>query len=497
MDKNSSQPSTHEQEITHKLQGAVVQLEKFRKNLYQYFSNRADTLMDLVDALAGNTAARSPAELSLSVLFRREYSSVYDAIENLFVVSDPEKAAEERQTQEQELVRLIAGTLPQPQQRKFWLFGIDVTPIPRRFAETLADRKYIHQPNTLKGNKPVTIGHDASILAALPEKESPTDAPWVVPLNVRRVTSDKKAGQAAAEQIRLVVTDEKLPFHKALCVNVEDSGYSGIPHLGEVADIGNLVTVARLPGNRVVYRQPGPFAEGGGQPVGHPTWYGKPFKLKDPETWGPPDEETQTSFTTRKGRTYPVELQGWHNLVRRGKKDLPMYRYPFTLVRARVLDTDGKLIHKQEMWLLVIGERRNELSLIEIWEAYGRRYDLEHFFRFGKQRLLLTAFQTPEETHEENWWQIVQLAYILLWLSRSVAVNLPNPWERYLPQAQNGVASPAVAQRSFERIIRQIGTPAAAPKRRGNSSGRRRGTKIPPRERLAVVKMAAKQPVVA
>jgi len=174
-----------------------------------------------------------------------------------------------------------------------------------------------------------------------------------------------------------------------------------------------------------------------------------------------------------------------------------MYCYPFTLVRARVLDADGNLIHKREMWLLVIGKRRNELSLVEIWEAYGRRYDLEHFFRFGKQRLLLTAFQTPEEKHEENWWQIVQLAYILLWLSRSVAVNLPNPWERYLPQAQNGVASPAAAQRDFGRIIRQIGTPAVTPKRRGNSSGRRKGTKLPPRQRLAVVKKAAKQPVAA
>ena len=494
MDKTPSQPSTHEQEIAHELQGAVAQLEKFRQDLYQYFSNRADTLIDLVDALAGNTAARSPAELSLSALFRREYSSVYDAIENLFVVSDPEKAAEERQTQEQELVRLIVGTLPQPQQRKFWLFGIDVTPIPRRFAETLADRKYIHQPNTLKGNKPVTIGHDASVLAALPEKEQPTDSPWMVPLNVRRVTSDEKPGRVAAEQIRLVVTDENLPFHKALCVNAEDSGYSGVPHLGEVADIENLVTVTRLPGNRVVYRQPEPIAEGE-QPIGHPTWYGKPFKLEDPETWGPPDETSQTSFTTRKGRTYTVELQGWHDLVRHGKKDVPMHQYPFTLVRARVLDADGKPIHKREMWLLVIGKRRNELSLVEIWEAYGRRYDLEHFFRFGKQRLLLTAFQTPETQSEENWWQIVQLAYVLLWLSRSVAVNLPNPWERYLPQAQNGVASPATAQRDFERIIRQIGTPAAAPKRRGNSLGRRRGTKMLPRERLAVVKKAAKQPV--
>ena len=496
MDHNPTQSSTQEQDVAHKLQGAVAQLEQFRQALYQYFSKRADSLMDLVDALAGNSAARSPAELSLSPLFRREYSSIYDGIENLFVVSDPEKAAEERRTQERQLVGLIAGTLPQPQQRKFWLFGIDVTPIPRRFAETLEDRKYIHQPNTLQGNKPVTVGHDASILAALPGKEQCADSPWVVPLNVRRVTSDEKPGQVGAEQIRLVVTDENLPFHKALCVNVEDSGYSGVPHLGEVVDIENLVTVVRLPGNRVVYRQPEAIVKGDSA-IGHPTWYGKPFKLKDPETWGPPDEEAQTSFTTCKGVTYTVELQGWNDLVRHGKKNVPMHQYPFTLVRARMLDADGKPIHKREMWLLVIGKRRNELSLIEIWEAYGRRYDLEHFFRFGKQRLLLTAFQTPETQSEENWWQIVQLAYVLLWLSRSVAVNLPNPWERYLPQAQNGVASPATTQRDFERIIRQIGTPAESPKRRGNSLGRSKDTRMLPRPRLVVVKKAVKQPAAA
>ena len=496
MDNNATQTFTQEQEAAHPLQQAIAQLEQFRQGLYQFFFKRADTLMDLVDALAGNTAARSPAELSLSQLFRRQYSSVYDGIENLFVASDPEKADAERKVQERQLVRLIAGTLPPPQARKFWLFGIDVTPIPRRFAATLADRKYIHQPNTLQGNKPVTIGHDASVLAALPEKATSADAPWVVPLNVRRVTSDEKPGEVAAEQIRLVVTDENLPFHTALCVNTEDSAYSSVPHLGAVANIENLVTVVRSPGNRVVYRQPGPPAEGA-QPVGHPTWYGKPFKLKDSETWGPPDETAQTRITTRKGQTYTVELQGWHDLVRRGKKDIPMYRYPFTLVRARVLDAEGKPIHKQALWLLVIGARRHELSLVDTWEAYGRRYDLEHFFRFGKQRLLLTAFQTPETKSEENWWQLVQLAYVLLWLSRSIASNLSNPWERYLPQTQNGVASPAATQRDFARIIRQIGTPAAKPKRRGNSLGRRKDTRLPPRLRLAVVKKAAKPPAEA
>jgi hypothetical protein len=65
--------------------------------------------------------------------------------------------------------------------------------------------------------------------------------------------------------------------------------------------------------------------------------------------------------------------------------------------------------------------------------AYLQRYDLEHFFRFGKQKLLLDKFQTPDEKHEEHWWQLVALAYLQLWAAKDMASNLPRPWEQYLP----------------------------------------------------------------
>jgi hypothetical protein len=112
---------------------------------------------------------------------------------------------------------------------------------------------------------------------------------------------------------------------------------------------------------------------------------------------------------------------------------------------------------------------------------------VEHFYRYGKQRLLMAAYQTPIVEHEENWWQIVQLAYIQLWLARSLAVALPRPWERYLPPPEPGCAAPATVQRNFERIIQEIGTPAQSPKPRGNSPGRTKGTKLPARPRLPVI----------
>lgn len=495
---NAQEPPTQEerQALTPAVAEAIARLTQFRQDLYESFPHRADAVMDLIDALTGNIQARSPVELSLSPLFRREYGSVYDAINNFFVPSSPETADRERRAHDQKLLRLIADTLPPPQQRKFWLFGIDKTPAPRRFAVTLPDRTYVYQPNTLRGNKPVTIGHDYSILTALPEAVTPTQTPWVIPLHVRRVTSQETANQVAAEQVTDLVTDRTLPFHKDLCVQVEDSGYSGIPFLGAVAPLQNLVTIVRLPGNRTVYRPPAVGAEAP-YAAGHPTWYGECFDLSDPQTWGEPDEVAQTTFTTRRGRTYTVQLQGWHNLRRRGKRGIPMHQYPFTLVRAHIVDASGQAVYQHDLWLLVIGARRCELSLVEIWEAYGQRYDLEHFFRFGKQRLLVTAFQTPETTREENWWHIAQLAYVQLWLAQPLAEALPRPWERYLPPTLRGSASPATVQRDFARIIRQIGTPARAPKRRGNAPGRAKGMRLPSRPRQPVVKKDRNQPKVA
>ncbi len=468
----------------------INRLRRFRRDLYTDLPQRPDAILDLLDALASNTQARSPVELSLNPVFRRQYGSVYDAVDNFFVPTKLTEATVERRERELRLLCLLAELLPRPQQRKFWLFGIDRTPAPRRFAKTLADRTYVHQPNTLHGNKPVTIGHDYSILAALPEK-LPATPPWLLPLFARRIASHETASQVALAQLQILVTEKTLPWHGTLCVQVEDSGYSGAPFLGPVAALADWVSIVRLAGNRVVYYAPPPPTEPT-PTAGHPTWYGARFALKDAKTWGPPDQEATTTFTSRQGQIYTVQLQGWSSMRVRGAQGVAMHPHPFTLVRARVLDAAGQPIHKRAMWLLVIGARRAELALVDIWDAYRQRYDLEHFFRFGKQRLLLTACQTPDDRREENWWQIVQLAYAQLWLAQPLATALPRPWERYLPPTAAGSASPAMVQRDFGRIIAAVGTPARAPKRRGNAPGRAKGVRPAKRTPQPVIKKAKK-----
>jgi len=471
------------------IQESVSQLKQFRQAIYEAFDLRRDALMELIDALSSTPDARSVVELSLSPFFRREYPSLYDAIAGLFQSSKPEKADEERRKWEQEWMQLIASYLLEPQERKFWLFGIDVVPISRLFSPTLQDRTFVYQPNTIKGNKPVTIGHQYSHLVYFPEKLNCDDAPWTVPLIVRRISSDEKATTVGAEQLDSLMRDETLPWHGELCVSVEDSTYSAVTHLGPVMMQGheNLVVVARASSNRVFYR-PAPPVDEENKSRGHPTWYGERFALKDPDTWGQPDEVTEVPFITRSGRQYRAKLEGWHNLLMRGKHEWPMHRFPFTLIRVRVLDEAGNQVFKRTMWLIVIGKRRHELSILEAWEAYGQRYDAEHYFRFGKQRLLERAYQTTDVEHAENWMYIVALAKVQLWLARDLAESLPRPWERYLPEMERETPGPSFVQRDFGRIIQEIGTPARPPKPRGNSPGRAEGETQPPRKCHPVIK---------
>jgi len=343
----------------------------------------------------------------------------------------------------------------------------------------------VYQPNQVKGNKPVTVGHRYSTVALLPEKEA-TTAPWIVPLATSRVESPADKELVAAEQVDRLLSDPDLPFHDQLCVEVGDTHYSKPAYLGANRHHQNLVTIARARSNRTLYRRAS-LDEVVNK--GHPRWYGEPFSLKDPATWHPPEDTITTTHISRRGRRYRVEIQAWHNLLMRGKrkpKSIPMHRYPFTLVCVRWYDVWGRPVHQRPLWLISIGERRHELALLDIFKAYMHRSHLEHFFRFGKQKLLLASFQTPEVEREEMWWQLVHLAYAQLWVARSVAQNLPRPWERYLPSAKARIMTPTLVQRDFGRIIRQLGTPARSPKPRGYSPGRRKGTRLRRRQRYKV-----------
>lgn len=467
------------------------EFKQFRDKLYQSFNYRRDTVMDLVDAVAANTTARTPVELSLSSLFRREYSALYKGIQEMSRINQTAstEAIKSQNAQIETRIQAIAELIPTPQQKQFYLWAIDVTPLPRPYAKTLEERSIIYQPNTIKGNKPINIGHSYSVLTALPERQETGDIPWAIPLTVERVKSDQTGKQVASRQIKQILTTDNLPWSNHLSVVVVDSDYSAKTFLAEQEQHTNLVVVTRVRSNRVFYTYP----ESKTKPSkGHPQWYGDKFDLKDETTWHKPNEIVQTNFTTKKSRLLNLRIRRWSNMLMRGSHNCPMHRQPFSLMQIQVTTTEGTRIWKP-MWLIVIGQRRDELSSTEAYQAYRQRYDIEHLLRFGKQRLLLNASATPSLEHEENWVTISFLAYVQLWAARKLAWTLPRPWERYLPQKTEGFLTPSQVQRDLKRIITEIGTPANSPKPRGFSGGRREGMIQTKRTRHEVIKKTKKE----
>ena len=454
------------------------QLKQFRESLYQNINKRADTLMELVDAMSSTVNAKSVVEYSLADCFRRSYSTLF-------------KALDEMKLDEMWLAEQVASAMRSPQVRPFWLLMVDVTTNPRPYARTLSDRGMVYQPEVVKGKLPVTIGHQYSTVSLGVEPEAGMSPSWVLPLHTKRVTSEQDKEQVGMEQIGKLLENEKLPFGKAFTVEVADSSYSKPASLQAHRKYPNLVTIVRARGTRTFYHQPverDPAETKRGK--GHPTWYGEAFSLSKPETQGPADASLTLSETSRRGKEYRLEIQAWHNMLMRGENkpvSLPMHHYPFTLVRILRYDQEGKLACKHPLWLIVMGERRHELTLTHLHEAYCDRFDIEHFFRFAKQKLLLVDFQTPEVEHEENWFQLAHITYAQLWLARHLVACLPRPWERNLPAMRKQLLSPSLVQRDFNRFIRQFGTPAQPPKRRGISPGRCKGVELTKRLRPPVV----------
>lgn len=435
-------------------------------------------MMELLDAMCSYPSAQSVVEYSLAACYRRGYSTI-------------SKAMVETAIQSKCLLQQLRPYLPKPKNWSFWLLIVDVTSYSRPYAHTLRDRGMVYQPEVVKGRKPVTIGHQYSTVALGLEPEAGVSTSWVLPLLTERVPTSEDKEIVGSRQIESLLKDNELPFGQDLTVEVGDSSYSKPAYLHAHRRFANLLTITRLRGNRSLYHQYAPTEEALAHPKpGHPTWYGERFLLFDPETWTEPDETLTLWKRSPQGKLYRVEIQAWHNLLMRGKrkpKPLPMDKYPFTLVRVVRYDEQGNPLFKRPLWLLVMGQRRHELSLEHIYQAYSCRFDIEHFFRFGKQKLLLAAFQTPDVEQEETWWQLGHIAYAQLWMARHVAEALPRPWERNLPTMKRRLVSPTLAQRDFARIIRQLGTPAKPPKPRGNSPGRRQGTKLRRRPRQKVV----------
>jgi Transposase DDE domain len=344
--------------------------------------------------------------------------------------------------------------------QEYIVMGIDHTPWPRPDAKTLKDRTYEHQGKT---QNRVAIGQGYSTIAWLPEKQSS----WALPLRHERITSWESPMSKAAWQLKQVL---KHCSQKVLVLL--DREYGNAKWVLATAKL-EADCVMRIRSNTCLWGIP-PAYSGRGRPRKH----GDSFQLTNIEKWTLPNSSLELD-TSKSGR---VRVRMWQDLHFSKAAD-----YPVNLILVERLEPTGSGRIMPPLLLVWTGERT--MSLEEIWDQYLRRFGIEHWYRFAKQRLHWTmpSLKTPEQS--ERWSDLIPLMTWQLWLAKDLVTQYRLPWQSVTLNLSPG----RVAQSMFSLLV-QIGTPASAPKQRGKSNGRIIGFKCTPRTRYPVAKKTYSKP---
>jgi hypothetical protein len=426
---------------------APGRLAGFRRELYRCLGGRRDALFDLSDAvLCRPGRVHMLAELSLEPECRRGHGAVYDAV----------NCGEVRVAR---LRRALAG-LPLP----CWDDGrirlaVDVSSWLRPEAATSPERLFCHVYGRAKGTAQMIPGWPYSVIAAL----EPGRTSWTAVLDAVRLGPDDDETEVTAAQVRDVVARliEAGHWHEgdpAILV-VFDAGYDVTRLAWLLADLP-VELLGRLRSDRVMRlparaRQPGT--------MGRPRKHGRELALADPATWPAPQVTTSTA-TSRYGTTAAAAWDRVHpRLTHRAAwldHDGPLPVIEGTLIRLQVDHLPGDR-NPKPVWLWSSRTSAAPDEVDRLWQAFLRRFDIEHMFRFFKQILGWTAPKLRDPAAADRWTWLIIAAYAQLRLARSLAADIRLPWQRPCPP---GRLTPARVRSGFRNIRATTGCPAGAPK---------------------------------
>jgi DDE superfamily endonuclease len=441
--------------------GPAAVLSRFRREFHACLDARADELSELADAvLCAGGPVRTLPGLSLVPEHRRGHGALYDAV-NCGRVDIAR------------LRRSLAGLpLPRAADGRLML-AVDVSNWLRPGAATSPDRLFCHVYGRGKGQAQMIPGWPYSVIAAL----EPGRTSWTAVLDAVRLGPDDDAAEVTAAQVREVITrliaaghwrDGDLPI-----LVIFDAGYDPMRLACQLAGLP-VDVLGRLRSDRVLHF-PAPPGRRDGKP-GRPPRHGQPFTLADPATWPVPPVATTTQ-TTRYGTAL---AQAWDRLHPRLTHrsawldhDGPLPVIEGTLIRLQVDHLPGDRDPKP-MWLWYSRTGTPPAEVDRCWQAFLRRFDLEHTFRFWKQVLGWTAPKIRDPAAADRWTWIIITCHAQLRLARPLADDLRLPWER---PALPGRLTPARVRRGFRNIHATLPCLAGAPKPGKPGPGRPPGSK--------------------
>lgn len=418
-------------------------LIEFRQAAYGLLGNGKDALFELSDAVIQMRVIQSFAELSCAPIFRRKWSSVYEALQD----GRPDRAG---------LMRLYVGQMSESEERI--ILAGDHTVWEHLWAETLAGRSYQHQPSRIPGRRPVTIGHGYSTLALIPEAAGS----WALPFRHERIV-DQKPVTAGAKQLEQVC--QALPKGRRV-LSIWDSEYGCAIFVKATATVA-CDKLIRLRTNLCLEGPTKPYKGRGAYPK-----HGLMFKFKDPSTWWEPDavvEYVDPVFG-------PLLVRNWHGLRFRQALDQPMW-----VALVERLQQPGTRRKPKLLWFAWLGAEPPE----HWWGQYDRRYPIDHWYRFAKGRLHWPEPKVATSQQADRWSDLMPLITWELWLARKIVSDQPLPWQKPLPHL-----SPGRVCQSMQNILVAIGTPTRVCKPRGKSPGWPKGRERARRPRYELIRSA-------
>ena len=226
-------------------------LKEFRQASYGLLVKAKDATFELMDAVMTTRNAACLAEFALSPLFNRQWSSIYEALQD----SRPDR--------KQLMVLYIKQLEQEVAAAEHILVAIDHTAWGRPDAKTLKDRTYQYQAG-------VIVGQGYSTIAWIPEAQGS----WALPLLHERISSGESPIPKAAAQLRQVCKQTTNPVLAVL-----DREYGNATWVLASADI-QADSLMRLRRNACFWTAPPAYSS-----RGRPRKHGQKIKLNDPETW--------------------------------------------------------------------------------------------------------------------------------------------------------------------------------------------------------------------
>jgi hypothetical protein len=338
---------------------------------------------------------------------------------------------------------------------------------------TSSDRVFCHVYGRSRSKDQFIPGWPYSFVAAL----EPGRSSWTGMLDVVRLGPLDDATVVTAGQVREVVGRLRAAGQwkeaDPLILVVFDAGYDIVRLAWLLRDVP-VVVAGRVKSDRV-FHLPVP-ARVPGQ-VGRTARHGPVIDLDQPHTHPAAAVSTVTD-TSRYGQAFADAWDAAHQqLQRRGgwtdhEGQLPTVAG--TLIRLVVDRLPGDRSPKP-VWLWVSAFGLDADATDRIWQAYLRRFDVDHPFRMIKQTLGWTKPRIRDPHAADRWTWLVIVAYTPLRLARELTADLRRPWER--PATQPARLTPARVRRGFRHLRGKLPVPASAPKPSRPGPGRPPGSR--------------------